>query len=94
MTADAEFDAIAAAIAEARRAVAEGALVEVGGLDAAVVRMCDAARELPAAERGAFADRLVELAEALDGLAADIARQRDAARRQRANDAYGQEGTR
>lgn len=94
MSADAQLDAIVAAVAEARRAVADGALVEVGGLDAAVAEVCDAARALPADERGAFAGRLVELAEALDGLAADILRQREAAQRQRSNDAYGQEGTR
>ena len=94
MSAEARLDAIAAAVAEARRAVAGGALVEVSGLDAAVAEMCEAARALPADERGAFAGRLVELAEALDGLATELQRQKETAQRQRANDAYGREGTR
>lgn len=94
MSAAVQLAEITAAIAEARRAVADGALIDVGGLDTAVARVCDGARELPAAERGALAQGLVELAEALDHLAADLVRQREAAQRQRANDAYGQEGSR
>ena len=94
MSAAPQLDEIAAAIAEARSAVAAGALVDLAGLDAAVSVLCDAAREAPAAERPALAQGLAALAEALDNLAADIMRQREAAQRQRANDAYGQEGQR
>jgi hypothetical protein len=94
VSAASDLQDIIAAVAEARRAVAEGAIVEVSGLDKAVGAVCDAARALPAAERGAFAERLTALADALDLLAADIVRQSEAAQRQRANDAYGQEGIR
>ncbi|HUC67241.1 MAG TPA: hypothetical protein VMA53_17505 [Stellaceae bacterium] len=94
MSVAARLEEITAAIAEARRAVAAGALVDMSGLDAAIGEICDAARTLPAAERDAFAERLVALAAALDQLALDIVHQREAAQRQRANDAYGQEGPR
>lgn len=83
---------INATLAEARTAVAEGALIELVGLDAAVTRICDAARELPPDERPAIAEQLGALAGALDVLARDIARQRDAAQRVRASDAYGKDG--
>jgi hypothetical protein len=79
-------------IAEARRAVADGALIELVGLDAAVSRICETARALPAAERPAIADQLDALAGALDVLALDIARQRDAAQRMRAAGAYPKDG--
>ena len=75
-------------IAEARRAVGDGALIELVGLDAAVGRICELARALPAAERPAIADQLDALARALDVLALDIQRQRDAAQRMRAAGAY------
>jgi hypothetical protein len=94
MSIAARLDEITAAITEARRAVAAGALVDMSGLDAAIGEVCDAARALPAAERDAVAESLVALAAALDQLALDIVRQREAAQRQRANDAYGQEGPR
>ena len=77
------------AVAEARRAVAEGAQIELAGLDGAVTRVCDAASALPPAERGAYAERLQELAQALDLLADDLARQDAAGLRQRAQSAYG-----
>jgi hypothetical protein len=77
------------AVAGARRAVAEGAEMELTGLDGAVTRVCDAARDLPPAERGPYAERLKELAHALDLLAEDLARQDAAGLRQRAQDAYG-----
>jgi hypothetical protein len=77
------------AVAGARRAVAEGADVELAGLDGAVTRVCDAARELPPGERAPYADRLKALAQALDLLADDLARQKAAAQRPRAQSAYG-----
>lgn len=77
------------AVAEARRAVAEGTQIELAGLDGAVTRVCDAARELPPAERGPYAERLKELAQALDLLANDLARQDAAGLRQQAQSAYG-----
>lgn len=92
MTPQAQVAEIAAAVAAARRAVAEGALIEISGLDRAVAEMCGAAGSVPAAARGAFAQDLAALATALDELAGEIARQCDAARRQRAAGAY-EDGT-
>lgn len=92
MSLEQQIEDIIVTIAEARRAVAEGVFVEVSGLDTAVAAVCETARGLPAEERGACARRLSELAAALDQLATDIAQQSEAAQRQRAKDAYGQEG--
>jgi len=85
---------VAAAVAEARRAVDEGAIVDVAGLDAAVSGICDAAPGLDAAERPGFARDLAALADALDDLAAAIARQGEAAQRRRASAAYSPDGSR
>lgn len=85
---------IGAAVAAQRRALAEGAEIDVEGLDAAVSRLCEDVPALPAAERAGFSQALAELAVALDELAADLTRQRDAAQRRRAQDAYGPEGPR
>jgi len=87
-----ELAEIAAAVDEARRAVAEGAMVEIDGLDAAVAKVCDGAQNAPVDERSALAQDLVALAEALDALATDIQRQSDAVERQRASLAYGNSG--
>jgi hypothetical protein len=87
-----ELAEIAAAVDEARRAVAEGAMVEIDGLDTAVAKVCEGAQSAPAEERSALAQDLVALAEALDALATDIQRQSDAVERQRASSAYGNGG--
>jgi hypothetical protein len=79
---------IAEAVAVARRAVADGALIEISGLDGAVTEICGGADIVPAAERGSFAENLAALADALDQLAAEIVRQGEAARRRQAADAY------
>ncbi|MGO8920493.1 MAG: hypothetical protein ACLQJR_31750 [Stellaceae bacterium] len=94
MSPKARLAEITAAVAEQRRALADGALIDVAGLDAAVSELCEAAPSLPAAERPGFARALAALAAALDELAADLSRQNEATHRQRANDAYGPEGTR
>jgi hypothetical protein len=83
---------IADAVAAARRALADGAVIDISGLDAAVSEVCTAAQALPADERRALADGLASLADALDQLAADIVRQAEAARRRQAQEAY--EGSR
>jgi uncharacterized membrane-anchored protein len=92
MTAQRRLGEVAAAVAEARRAVAEGAHIEVSGLDAAVEQICAGAQDVPAAERSAFMRELGELADALDQLAAEITRQSEAAQRRRATDAYDSGG--
>jgi hypothetical protein len=88
VTPQSQLTEIAAAVAAAREAVADGALIEIRGLDGAVSEICAAAECIPAAERGGFAEGLAALADALDRLAADIARQGEAARRRQAADAY------
>ncbi len=80
---------ITAAVAVAQQALAEGAIVELDGLEAAVARLCEAAPHAPAAERPALMAGLAALADELDRLAADIARQGEAAQRCRAATAYG-----
>jgi len=85
---------VAAAVAEARRAVDEGAAIDVAGLDTAVSEICDAAPGLASTERADFARDLAALADALDGLAAAIARQGEAVQRRRASAAYSPEGPR
>jgi hypothetical protein len=88
MTPQAQAAELAAAVAAARHAVAAGALIEISGLDSAVAQMCRTAESVPAAARGAFAEELAALATALEQLATEIARQSEAAQRQRAADAY------
>jgi hypothetical protein len=94
VNAQARLADITAAVAEAHRALADGADIDVAGLDAAVSEMCDAARALTPHERPAFARALAALGDALDRLAADLTRQSEAVQRQRANEAYGSEGPR
>lgn len=79
------------AVAEARRALAEGAFVDVAGLDVAVTELCEAVPSLTADDKPDFARALAALADALDALAADLTRQSASAQRQRALDAYGPE---
>ena len=76
------------AIAEARRALAEGAFVELAGLDGAVARICGAAHAVAAEERPIFLARLTALAESLDQLALELANRNGAAQRRRASEAY------
>ena len=80
---------ITAAIAEARRALADGAFVELVGLDGAVARICGEAHAIAAEERSNFLAGLTALAESLDQLALDLANRNCASRRRRASDAYG-----
>jgi hypothetical protein len=87
-----ELAEIADAVAAARRAVADGAVIEIEGLDRAVAQICDAAQTAPVDERASLAEDLVALADALDRLAADIVRQSEAAERRRAGAAYGDGG--
>ncbi len=85
---------ITEAVMAARRGLAEDAIIDLDGLEAAVARLCAAAQAAPAAERPALAGELASLAEGLDRLAADIAHKGEAAQRCRAATAYGAgEGT-
>jgi hypothetical protein len=89
---DQEIGDIIDAVTAAQRMLAEGALVELAGLDAAVGKVCEAASHLAAEERAHVAGRLSGLADALDRLALDVANQHQACSRQRAAAAYGGRG--
>lgn len=80
---------IIAAVAGARAALAEGAVVEVAGLDAAVADACRAAQEASGAQRQAALTAMTTLVAELDGLAVELARQ-NAGQRKRAAEAYGE----
>jgi hypothetical protein len=82
---------IAEAVAVAERALAEGAEIELAGLDGVVALLCETAGKLPTGERPGFAQELAALAASLDRLAAQITAAQSATRRRRASDAYGGE---
>ena len=73
----AEAQQIAAALGLARDAVQADGLVHLAGLEERVERVCAAATALPAAEARALEADLAALIDRLDGLAADLAAQRD-----------------
>lgn len=82
-------------VSAARAAVAEGHLIEMAGLDIAVVELCAAAIQLPPRQHGRAARKLARLAKDLSALADALTAQRatleraaDAEARQRASGAY------
>jgi hypothetical protein len=86
-----------AMVAAARERLAEGAILDLRGLDAEVERVCASIAALPRGERKAAAEALQRLTSGLDRLAADVAAQRatlqeadERAARSRAAQAYGQ----
>lgn len=76
------------AITLSRAAIAGGAVVELEGLDAEVTRLADIARGAPSGERAHVLVAMQTLVHELDGLAADLRRQRDASLTQQATAAY------
>ncbi len=80
---------VSAAIAAARLAIAEGAAVDLTGLDLAVADACAAAPLLSPEEQPAIAAVVKSTAAALDALADDLRRQQASAQGPRAADAYG-----
>ena len=79
-------------------AVADGHLVDMTGLDMAVVELCAAAIQLPPRQHGRAARKLARLAKDLSALAEALTAQRetleraaDAETRQRASGAYAAE---
>ncbi len=80
---------ITQAVTAAQRALAEGTLVDLKGLDRAVAHACAAAQAAPAADRPALVADLAALTQGLDRLTADLVRQGEAVRRCRAASAYG-----
>lgn len=84
---------IIAAVAGARAALAEGAVVEFAGLEVAVADACRTAKAAAGPQRQAALAAMNTLAAELDGLAAELARQ-NAGQRRRAVDAYGDPASR
>jgi hypothetical protein len=89
-------EALHQSIAAARRAVAEGAALDLTGFASAIETLCAAAAALPAEAHAAAARDLEHLSVALDDLAADLRDQHsrraagaEQAARSRAAQAYG-----
>ena len=79
------------AVARSRTAIADGALVELEGLDTEVARLADVARGAPSSERTHILAALDMLLFELDGLAVDLRRQRGGGLAQQATAAYRSE---
>lgn len=79
------------AIGRSRVAIADGAIVELDGLEAEVARTTDIARNAPSAERSDVLAAMDALLREIDGLAVDLRRQHDAGLAQQAAGAYGPE---
>jgi hypothetical protein len=99
MTADpANLTLVSDTLSTARAAVEAGHLVDVSGLDLAVVELCAATLQLPPRHHGRAARKLARLAEDLSALAQALTTQREglervaeADARQRAAGAYAAE---
>jgi hypothetical protein len=79
---------LAAALAEMRAAVLDGAPVDLAGLDGAIEDAVAAAKAAPAGELPGLLAKLTELVGELDGLAIALGRQHHAGTQQRAAAAY------
>jgi hypothetical protein len=90
-------EAVSAAIATARAAVAAGAFVDLGGLDRLIGEACEEAKRAPKETRAAAAEELLGLVRELDWLALELASQQAAFRPEpvsprHASDAYKDRG--
>jgi hypothetical protein len=83
---------IAAALAQARSAAADGARVDLDGLVAVVEEAMRRASTAPLVERPALAAEMLSLLKELDTLATTLARQHHAEAQRRAAAAYGPSG--
>jgi len=79
---------LAAALAEMRAAVLDGAAVDLAGLDGAIEDALVAAKAAPAPELAGLLAQLAQLASELEGLATALGRQHHAGTQQRAAAAY------
>ena len=86
--ATAQLAMLGSAIHRSRVAIAEGASVELAGLDAEVARITGIARNAPSEERALVLAAMEGLLCELEGLAADLRRQHDAGLTRQAADAY------
>jgi len=99
MTAEpANLDLVSDTLSTARAAIEAGHLVDVSGLDLAVVELCAATLQLPPRHHGRAARKLARLAEDLSALAQALTTQREdlerfaeSDARQRAAGAYAAE---
>jgi hypothetical protein len=80
---------LATALAGLRATVADGALIDLAGLDSAIGEAMNAARTALEPERAALRPALLTLMAELDQLSAALARQHHAGAQQRATAAYG-----
>jgi hypothetical protein len=83
---------IAAALAAARAASADGARIDLAGLAAAVEDAMRGAREAPFVERAALTAEMLGLLKELDAVVSTLARQHHAEAQQRAAAAYAAHG--
>ncbi len=88
---DDELRELQRAIARSRAAVAEGAFLNLSGLDTEVARLTEAVRAAPSASRADLLAALNALLLELDRLAIDLHRQHDAALAQQAAGAYARD---
>jgi hypothetical protein len=89
MTAIERIADLATALAGMRAAVAEGAAIDLAGLEGAVEAAMSAAKAAPAAEHAALDRAMRALVQELDQLSNALLRQHHAAAQQRALAAYG-----
>ena len=87
----AQLETLRSAIGRSRAAIAEGASVDLAGLDTEVARVTVVAHNAPSAERANVLAAMEGLLRELDGLAADLRRQHDAGLARQAAGAYGAE---
>jgi hypothetical protein len=80
---------LTAALVGLRMTIADGALIDLNGLEGAIGEAMDAARAALGQDRAELRPALLTLAAELDHLAAALARQHHAGDQQRATAAYG-----
>jgi hypothetical protein len=83
-----ELNELRRAVGRSRVAIADGAMVELAGLDAEVARVTDIARHAPSIERSHILSALDALLREIDGLAVDLRRQHDSGLARQAAGAY------
>lgn len=76
-------------LAQSRGRLAEGMRIDLAGLDVVVRQLTEGAKAAPASEQPAILTALRGLGQELDGLAAALRRQHDAAALVQAAGAYG-----
>lgn len=84
-----QIEALCGILAQSRSTLAEGLPVDLAGLDTVVRQLTDSAKAAPPGRAAGILAALRKLGLELDGLAADLRRQHDAATVIRATGAYG-----